>query len=196
MEQKKWAPVKEILFTYLAINKIMYWYGTIISMNQSELGNVSQAILIRFLEQDLLLIIAVVAFYFLNVLIESKKAKPGSTIGEYVIFYSIGYVVLLGIGFIYFCIMLFLISPVEGLTFTEFTRQFIGVIPGFTLSYLVIAAVLEVKLYFKKKGAESSKDTTANSTEDKLAMLKALLDDGILTTEEFENKKQILFPSQ
>jgi len=50
MSAKKasWSPVKEILFTYLAINKIMYWFATITAINQSDLGNVGEVMVMRF----------------------------------------------------------------------------------------------------------------------------------------------------
>lgn len=141
----------EILFTYLAISKIIYWMNTITTMRPSSLPDVG-VVFLHFLDQNLLLIIGVVAFYFLNRLIESKKSKSDSKIWEFVVFYAIGFVVLMAISFLYFFVMLFFISPIEGLSVGVFVRQFIGATPDITLSYFIIIVILEIKLYFKKKG--------------------------------------------
>ena len=182
----------EILFTYLAISKIIYWMNTITTMRPSSLPDVG-VVFLHFLDQNLLLIIGVVAFYFLNRLIESKKSKSDSKIWEFVVFYAIGFVVLMAISFLYFFVMLFFISPIEGLSVGVFVRQFIGATPDITLSYLIIIVILEIKLYFKKKGKKLSEDVpSAQSPEENLAMLKALRDADILTQEEFNRKKREL----
>ena len=157
MEKSKWSPIKEILFTYLAINKIIYWFNTITAMNQSDLGNVGQAVILRLLNQDLLLIIGVTAFFFLNKLIEQKKSKY-SNFWEFIIFYVIGYIGLMGIAFVYNLIMNLIFLP-QTFSLGEFVREFISFLPNVTIGYIVVAVVLEIKLYFKKKGKESSVDT-------------------------------------
>jgi len=50
---------------------------------------------------------------------------------------------------------------------------------------------LNVKYYFKAKEKETFKTALpAPSAEDKLAMLQVLLDDGILTQDEFDRKRE------
>ena len=154
MKQKKWAPIKEILFTYLAINKIMYWFNTINAMEQADLGTASRAVLMRFLNQDLMLIIGVIAFYFLNKKIELKKSKY-SKISEYILFYVIGFAILIGIVFVYNVVMTLIFAP-ENFSLAEFISIFVSFIPSFALGYIVVAVVLEVKIFFKNKGKESS----------------------------------------
>jgi len=194
MKKGKWSPIKEILFTYLAINKIMYWFYTITTVNQSDLESIGRFALMRLINQDLILIIGVIACYFLNKLIALKRSKY-SNILEYAIFYVIGYVVLMGIGFIY-NLIINLIFLIQDFSLTAFVREFMGFVPSFTLGYLVVATVLETKEYFKKKGKESPDDTpSAPSTDDKLAMLKVLLDSDILGQEESDHKKQKLLQS-
>ena len=56
----------------------------------------------------------------------------------------------------------------------------------FTVGYIVVAVIMHLKYYFKAKEAPATK-----SKADKLTMLQALLDDGILSQEEFEQKKLI-----
>ena len=147
-----WSKFKEILFTYLAINKIMYWFNTITALNQSDIEGVGQAVFMRVLNQDLIVILGVIAFFFFNELLESKKSTHSNFTG-YLIFYVVGYVGLLGIAFCYFLI-LNLIFPVQEFSFAGYVREFIFALPSISIGYLVVAVVLEVKLYFKKKGKE------------------------------------------
>lgn len=57
------------------------------------------------------------------------------------------------------------------------------------VGYIVINIVLNIKSYFKKKEKETYQDDSPNQNGDNLAMLKALLDNGILSQEEFDRKK-------
>ena len=194
MTKGKWSPFKEMLFTYLAINKIMYWFNTITAMNQADLGNATQAIFMRLLNQDFLIILGVVAFYFLDKFIElkkSKKSKYGNVLG-YIMLYGIGYIMLMGIGFFYGLAM-DLTSAAQDFSLGVFMRGFLSFVPNITIGYLVIAVALQIKLYFKEKGKQSPEGVMpAQNTDDSLAMLKALMDNGILTQEEFEQKKEKL----
>lgn len=186
MKKEKWSPIKEILFTYLAVNKIMYWFNTIINLNQSDLGNVSEIVLERILTQDLQLIIGVAVIFYLDKLIELKKSKYSSVL-EYALFYVIGFVVLASISFTYNLIMVMIFSA-QNVNISEFAGEFISFMPIFALGYLVVAVALEAKLYFKKKETKTY-EHAACGNEDKLAMLKILLDDNTLTQEEYDNKK-------
>ena len=59
--------------------------------------------------------------------------------------------------------------------------------------FFVTSVAMEIKYRFKEQKKESAKDVLSfKSTEDKLAMLKVLLDEGILTQEEFDYKQDIL----
>ncbi|MCL2396540.1 MAG: SHOCT domain-containing protein [Defluviitaleaceae bacterium] len=184
--KKSWSPIKEMLFTYLAITKILYWVNTIAAMNQNDLGSAGEAVLMRLINQDAMLIVGVVAFYFLDKRIALKKSKYSSIL-EYVIFYAVGYVVLMGIAFVYNAAM-GLIFSAQYFSWGEFVSAFIGFLPGVTLGYLAVVVIFEIKHYFKKKTAPGY-EPPAKSAEDKLAMLKILLDDGVLTQEEFDCKK-------
>ncbi|HAP15401.1 MAG TPA: hypothetical protein DCR07_04760, partial [Lactococcus sp.] len=62
--KKKQLPITKILFTYLAISKIMYWYETVTTMNGLDLSSTAQKFLERFISRDLLLIIGVILFYY------------------------------------------------------------------------------------------------------------------------------------
>jgi len=181
-KEGSWSSIKEILFTYLAISKTLYWVDTITALNQSDLGNVGQAVLMRFLGRDFLLIVGVIAFFFLNKLIDSKKSKHNKFF-EHLRFYIIGYFMLFGITFIYMWILNWF-YPVQ----IDSWGQFIGL--G-TVGYLAVIVVINAKYYFKEKEV-SGYAASMQSTDDKLTMLKVLLQDGILTPEEFDLKKKKL----
>ena len=177
-----WSPIKEILFTYLAISKILYWFNTIIAMNQSDLESVGVAVLNRLLYQDILLISGVILFFFLDKHIHRKRSKSRKIL-EHILFYGVGYVALMAVTLIYFLVMRLVFGPFE----IDWGSLF-----GYTfVAYIVVAIVLNIKDYFKAKSS-SGYASDAQSTDDKLAMLKALHNDGILTQDEFNQKKEKL----
>jgi len=183
MDKKKrnWSPIKEMLFSYLAVAKILYYFNTIMAVENRGLGNVAEAVIMR-LNQDAILIIGVVLFYFLDKFIKVKKSKY-STVLEYFIFYVVGYVMLMGVALAYFGIMILIFG-------TEYVYvDSWGVMVGYSIvSYGVVAIVLNIKEYFKGK----AKPKPVYSTGDKLAMLEVLHNAGILTQEELANKKEML----
>ena len=180
MKKRNWSAIKEMLFTYLAITKIIYWMNTITAIDQGGLGSVGDAVLMRLLYQDAILIVSVVFFYFLDQRIQLKQSKYSKVL-EYIVFYAIGFVVLMGILLIYNWIVF---GPIP----IDAVGAFIG---NYVLGYLAIIIVLNIKQYFKAKGKPKTAQP-AQSTDDKLVMLKTLLDDGVLTQEEFDRKKEKL----
>jgi len=58
------------------------------------------------------------------------------------------------------------------------------------IAYLVITVVFEVKKYLKKK--EMTAYISVLSTDEKLAMLETLRDNGIFTQEEYDRKKETI----
>jgi len=176
-----WMPVKEMLFTYLAISKILYWFNTITILGQSDLGRVWVAVMERLLSQDILIILGVIFFFFLNKHIQNKKSKHGKVF-ENVLFYGVGGIVLIGGSLLYALIMRSLFAWQLDLGFF-LVYLFVG--------YVVVAIALEIKEYFKKK-ASLDYAPSEKSTDDKLTMLKILYSDGILTQEEFDQKKEKL----
>ena len=151
LKKRNWFSIKNILLTYLALNKILYWFNTIASLDQTDFRTVANVIISRFLNQDLLLILSVIAFFYLDEKIEQKKDKHSKVL-EYVKFYAIGYVLLLGIILVY-NVLINLVFRAENFYFAEFFREFLSFIPSITVGYIVVAVVMEVKQYFKAKEA-------------------------------------------
>ena len=159
---------------YLAISKIWYWFNaiTVMSLNDTGVDGVGRLILVRLLERDIVIITSVIAFFFLDKFLSSKKSK----VSEELLFFGIEYVVFIGLVWIYTLILDF---------FSERQISFsLGSFIYFTVGYLVVAVIMHLKHYFKAKETPATK-----SKADKLTMLQALLDEGILSQEEFEQKK-------
>lgn len=181
MKKDRWLPLKEMLFTYLAISKVLYWVDTIMALEQRDLGHVGEAVVQRLLNQDIMLISGVILFYCLDKLI-AKKFNSGKFL-EYVVFYAAGFVGMIGLLYLYLWIMSWFVT-------LEFPPLG-AVVSNFSLGYIAVIVVLNIKYYMKAKEKETHKDTPSTQDADsKLAMLKALLDGGVLTKEEFETKKK------
>jgi len=187
MEKTKGTAIKEMLFTYLAISKFFYWYHTINALNLSDAGSVGQAVLARFLNQDLLIIAGVVVFFWLERTITLRKSKY-SKVWENILFYGVGYVILTGmiIGYSVVMNLIFAGALVLPSDWGEF-------IVTTTVIYAMMMSILNFKDYLKRKEkAIYANKPSARSAGDRLTMLKALLEDGVLTQDEFERKKKMV----
>jgi len=143
--KKKWLPIKEILFTYLAISKVLYWVETAGQMGQGDLSIAVNAVLMRMLDRDILLVATVIFFYFLDKLI-MKKSKSGS-IAKYIMLYVVGFVGMIGLFYIYIWILSW---------FFEIQIPPLGSLAGSMLiGYVVAIIVLNAKYYFKAKEKET-----------------------------------------
>ena len=179
MIKKLWSNGKEILFAFLALSKMFYWYYGIIEMNQSHLDGAREAILMRLLERDLLLIGYVVIFFFLYNLIFQRQSSRG-TLAKYAMLYGLGFFIVLG----YFYLYLWALSWFFPINWPPL----IETLANGAVTYVVIVIALHVKERFKAKGKEEPVPS-AETGEDRLSMLRILLEDGLLTREEFEEKK-------
>ena len=176
--------LKEAIFVYLAIAKAIYWFNTIITIQESDLEGAGQAVLQRLLQQDFLIIIGIIIFFSLEKLIDLKKknAKYGK-IMELSLFYGIGYVVFFAATVTYIWAVLRLMGESFELPWLLFLAQY-------TVGFIALAVFLELKFYLKDK--EKKTLAPARSTQDQLAMLEALREDGLLTWGEYERKKEKL----
>ena len=177
-DKKLWAIIKEMLFTFLAISKILYWFETVTAINQEYLTGMVRGFLMQLLNRDLMIIIGVVIFFFLDRLIQFKKSKYSSIL-EYVLFYVIGYVCLIGAGLLYLWVM----SLFFTMNFDSWGPFIIEFALNGVIGYLVVVIALNIKQYY---GAKRTEEPAPN--EDKQFMLKALLESGVLTQEEYDQK--------
>jgi len=181
-KQKKtnWSDFKELLFVYLAITKILYWMDALTMGTEGfDFLAAGQVFMTRLLERDILLILSIIAFFWLDKALERKKIKHNKFI-EYALFYAIGFVILAGIAAAYIGLLSLILGPIQ----VDSWASFIGY--G-VLSYVVVAVALNIKLYFKFK---AKPDFSTN--EDKIQMLKTLEKDGIITKDECDKKVEML----
>lgn len=166
---------KQFLFIYLAITKMLYWINIIIRLDSfSEFGNV---FINRMLSQDILVIIALVAMYFLDRYIFSRASDNDWRANLKL--YLIGMVLIVALVAGYFLLMqLFFEAVIAG------WPRFIGEL---VLIYFILAVFVHLKERLKKKEAQLYLPE-ADSDEAKIAMLKSLCGAGVLTQEECETK--------
>jgi len=182
-KKKRWLSLKEILFSYLALSKVLYWLDMTTGVEQGDFLSIFEPIWLRMLDRDFLLIALVILLFLLEKLIE-KKSKINS-IYKWVIFYAIGYAGMVGLFYGYSWIMSFIFT-VEFPPLLTFIAESI-------LGYIVVVIILNIKIYFKSKEKGAYKaDVLDQDADNSLAMLKALLNRGILTQEEFDQKKKML----
>ena len=148
-QRMKWSPIKEIIFTYLAINKIMYWFNTVITMNA--VGGIGGAVFMRIISQDLPLIIGIVALFVFDEFLKTKHENNNSIL-SFLVSYVVSFFILLLVYFTYFLIMAMIF--LAEFSIADYISDFIEFIPMYTLAYVVVVVVLEVKQYFKKKSGQ------------------------------------------
>jgi len=171
---------------YLAISKVIYWYHIIV--NVEGFDGVGAAIMNRFLGQDILIIVSVIIIFFMEKIIEkrifSKKSKYGRTFNNIVLI-IVAYMAVTGIFLAYLWILNLIFAGDVFILGASLRSAMLN----WTAMYLAITIVLTVKDYLKAKEKKTSDYTTSSSVEDKLKMLKLLLDDNVLTKEEYEAKE-------
>ena len=168
-----------MLFSYLAISKIIYYFDiTVSAFFQGGLWAMGEAVLNRLITQDLLIILIILLTFNTEEFVSSKISKFSKTVNQ-VIVHVIDYVLYIGVLFAYFLLMNF---------FGFFNNVSLrDNLIAFSVLYLVIVVIVEIKKYLKKK--EMTKYTPTLSEYEKLVMLKTLRDNGVLTQEEYDCKK-------
>jgi len=143
-KKAKWANFKELLFIYLAITKIMYWMDALtMGADGVDLASMWQVFVIRLFERDILLILSILAFHWLDKTLERKKFKHGK-FTEYALFYVIGFFVLAGITAAYIGLFSLIFGPVQVDSWVSFIAYGI-------LGYMVVSVALNIKLYFNPR---------------------------------------------
>ena len=167
--------IKAMLLIYLAISKIIYW----INIMPADFENAGRIIWERLLERDIVLIAVIVIMYFLE-----QKLKKRNRLLMHIILFVGGYVIF-SITLIAFVFVLNLIrsipTDIGAILLSPFMLRW-------TITFFIIMVVMTVKEYVKKKEA-SECALDIQSTDIELEMLKSLLDDGILSQEEFDKQK-------
>jgi len=172
----------KMFFAFLVISKSVYYFDIIAAaLYQGGLWAMGEAVLNRLLTQDILIILIILLTFNTEKLVAPKILKYNKTVNQ-IIVHIIDYILYIGAIFIYFLIMNFF----SILNHTNWRGNLIG----FSILYLVIVIVIETKKCLKKK--EMTEYTSILNADEKLAMLKALLDNSVLTQEEYDRKKEKL----
>jgi len=180
--KKNRPAIWQILFSYLVVSKVIYYFEFIAAaLNQNGLWAMGEALLTRLLTQDILIILIVLLTFNTEKFVASKIIKYNKTVNQ-IIVHIIDYVLYMGALVIYFWAMMFF----------EFSQNmgWGGIFVSSSIIYLVIVITIETKKYLKKK--EMTGYNHILNADEKLAMLKALLDNSVLTPDEYNSKKETL----
>jgi len=180
------SQIIKMLFSYLAISKIFYWYNTIVHViNHGDLSGMGDVVLNRLLSHDMIIILGVFLIFFMEEFLEVHfETKKLGKVLEQILLHLIAYVIFM----VAFSLYVLVVHLAWG------TFQDIAWGRGLfysSLGYIVTVTVLDVKKYFKTK-AMTRHTPPALDTEDALAALKTLLDNNVLTQEEYDRKKEKL----
>ena len=149
MKKKKKLPVFEILFTYLAVTKVLYWVGVFAGL--SSFGDIAENVLTRLLNQDAVVVIMIFVFFYLDraIYLKSEKFKG---ILAHAAFYAIGYGIFIGVAMAHASMMLWLsFWNVDSLPVF-----FVNLVVNYTIGFVAIMVVMNIKILMKKKAKEEA----------------------------------------
>ena len=175
---------KELLFGYLAISKLMYWMNNISAIQQDALIEVWRFVLNRLLSQDIMIVWMLVAMFLLEYYIDTHPSVSKGKV-RHILVYGIGYLVYIASVVTYILLLSFFIDTQIG-SWGELILSFTGF-------YAIACVVMNVKEHMKKKEAEMyipAEEVIGKADGDTLALLTALHERGVLTTDEYESKKK------
>ena len=174
--------MKEFIVAYLAISKLMYWMDNFAAIRQDELGEVGRRVLDRLLNQDIMLVLILLAMFLLEYYI-SKHPALTKSLTKNILMYGIGYVIYIT-SIVAYVFALSWIFQSQGPSWDEWRE--------FMLSWSAFYAVACVFLYVKErmKARETKKHILVDkSNEDTQVLLDVLHERGVLTQEEYERKR-------
>ena len=184
MKKENGFPFKNMVVAYLAISKAMYWLG--IFATAEGLDGVGSAVLERLINRDIVIILLVASIYTFEYIFVMKRKKWSGHLAE---------VILIGIGYVMYVVILFTYVVGRNWILQEsFDLRFFlegffrGYLPAMSISYFAIAGFILVKESFKKKEAYAYA-LDIQRKDIKLETLKSLLDDGVLSQEDFDIQK-------
>ena len=180
VKKGKKSEIWAMLFAYLTISKAFYWANIIGgTLNQGSLRDLGEVVLLRFLNQDMLIILGIVLVTFMEKFVQSKMSKY-KKVWRQIIEHVIIYLLMSGAAIAYLWVMALISGTPLNINLGE--SLFFG-----GIMYLAIGAIFEAKRLLKKK--EMTTYASALSMDEKLSMLKTLHDSGVFTQEEYERKK-------
>ena len=157
------------------------WYWLEVIAVADNITGVWSAVFERLIGRDIIIILLLVCVYCFEYLVIMRQNKWKGLMSQ-VIVILFGLVMFICIYTIYFIFLYF-----------SFTGEinFWGIVASllpWSLGYFICAAFIFIKEYFKKKEAYDYA-LEIQTADVKLELLKALLNDGVLTQEEFDEQK-------
>ena len=178
VKKSKWYKITRVLFTWLAISKILYWSDMLAYHSLSGFENALQSIATRLIGQDLGIVLTVMVIYYMEDKIRANHQK-GKRLFQYLKMYALVYLAT------------FAISAAGIWIFSLINEDAVfqpSVLPllflGGLIMFVIIVGILELKEYLKEKNNPP--------VNDHLVMLEMLHRDGVLTDGEFEEKKELI----
>ncbi|MCL2189125.1 MAG: hypothetical protein FWC16_09425 [Defluviitaleaceae bacterium] len=178
---------KELIFAYLAINKVFYWINNINKIQQDEFGTLGWLIFERLLTQDIMTVIILLMMSALDTYIERHPAVKEGTL-KHVLVYGIGYVLYI-IAIVSYSVLVGAIFDGGVVPALQFAVE---MLPFFSMIYIIACIVLSIKEKMKKKEALQYLPD-ANSPEMRLHMLNELCQCGVISQDEYETKKALCY---
>jgi len=150
VKKKKWSTLKEMLFLYFALSKMFYWFNNIMQMQLGDFdAGIIQVFFFRFINQDFLLVFAILLFFLL------ERLKLHLIVQHLICYVSLLVAVLLQIWIlerIYGPMQLDVGSGIGGYLAGI---GYFGFFIYFTIGYFAIAVALFIKESFKGKAKEA-----------------------------------------
>jgi len=178
-KEKSAFSFKTLIFSYLAISKLMYWINTIATIQQDELGEVWRMVLNRILTQDIMLILVLAALFLLEHYITTHPSITNGLI-KGIMVHVIGYIIYLAIITLYVLALNFF-ADIQ-------IANWGGFIFDVSIFYILACVVLEIKDHMKKKEAEMY-IPVEQVDKNSLSLLSTLYKRDVLTKDEYESKK-------
>jgi len=148
----KTKALMSMLFTYLAVSKILYYLSFITTTDVGNIGEMFMPLWERLISQDFLIIIFVVLSYFIEQKLLQRFAKRN--VLKHVAVHVVGYITLVALYYSYAFILGLFLPVTLGMPFGE-------MLVNIFIAYLSVAVFLEVKTWFKSKQYEKTKPTDA-----------------------------------
>jgi len=168
---------RELLFTYLAVTKVIYWTNTFGAIGG--IGEFGAVFLNRMISQDIMVIVILVAMHFLEKHIFSTAAENDFKANAKL--YIIGFAMYNALMAAYYLILSLVLDLDAQI------GDWLRLMLEMAILYVIISVFLHMKGKLKKKQNEMYVPD-ADSYKGKIAMLTSLRDTGVLTQAEFDNK--------
>ena len=184
MKKETKKSIKEILFTYLAISKLLYWINIATAADSFE--SVGRAVSQRLINRDIVLILVIVFIFLFEKKVVMKQKNREGILAQIIL--AVGGYIMFGVILVGYLWILSLVFSVPFSAIDFLRAEMIS----WTVIFFIIMGALIAKEHFKKKEAyEYALDVQSKNI--KLEMLETLRDEKVLSQKQFDKQKEKLF---